>query len=154
MVLRPRHFKAMALLVGTDLLQRDVARQVGVTPRTLGHWLKDEAFQAELARRRDAMPCRLDGLRMQTARTLLLNVIGRLDAGEEKIPLKEITQLLAQVLSVTAATTAARADAPDEEDENPFNLTPDQAERVWAIIGEGNSDAPPAHEPQLAQAAS
>ena len=115
MVLRPRHFKAMALLAGTDLLQRDVARQVGVTPRTLGHWLKDEAFQAELARRRDAMPCRLDGLRMQTARTLLLNVIGRLDAGEEKIPLKEITQLLVQVLSVTAATTAGRADAPAEE---------------------------------------
>ena len=154
MVLRPRHFRAMELLVGTDLLRRDVARQVGVSRRTLGRWLKDPAFEAELARRQDAMPCRLDGLRMQTARTLLLNVIRRLDQGEENIPVKEITQLLAQVLSDTAATASAGNDAPSGKDEAVFDLTPDQVERVWAVIDEDHSDDPAAEpEPQPVQAA-
>ncbi|HUW57874.1 MAG TPA: hypothetical protein VMZ92_14635 [Planctomycetota bacterium] len=153
MVLRPKHFRAMELLVGTDLLQRDVARRVRVTPRTLGRWLRDAAFQTELARRRDAMPCRLDGLRMQTARTLLLNVIRRIDTGDEKVPLKEITQLLAQLLSETGIA-AAPTDAPRREDDDQFTLTPDQADRMWDILEEAESGAAQADAPQPVHAAS
>lgn len=139
MVLRPRHFRAIEFLVGTDWLQRDVARQVGVTRRTLGHWLKDEAFQAELARRRDAMPSRLEGLRMQTVRSLLTNVIRRLDANDEKPPLKEITQLLARVAGDEFAPSRRDSHEQDDEDSSGtggFELTPDQADRIWAMLEE------------------
>ena len=158
MVLRPRHFRAIELLVGTDLLQRDVAREVGVTRRTLGGWLKDDAFRAELARRRDAMPSRLEGLRMQTVRSLLLNAIRRLDADEEKPPLKEITQLLARVAGDEFATPSRGSDEQPDEDSTGtggFELTPDQAERIWDMLEEDKAatEAAQAHAERDSQPA-
>lgn len=142
MILRPRHFKAIDLLVGTDLLQRDVAREVGIAPRTFGHWLKDPAFQAELARRREAMPRRLDGLRMQTVRSLLVNVIRRLDDSEENPPLKEITQLLSRVAGDGfAASKTPEADQPNPDEQHWPELTPEQVDAIWDVIDNGRTPA-------------
>lgn len=137
MVLRPKHFVAIGLLVGTDLLQRDVARQVGIHRRTLGRWLKDETFRAELARQRELLPARLESLRKRAMHGLLVNVTGRLEAGDEKLPLKEITQLLKELVAEPFQHPIPDTDGQDRLPE----LTPEEAERLWETLEEGETAA-------------
>ena len=143
MILRPRHFRAIELLAGTDLLQQEVAEQVGVSRRTLGHWLKHEAFRAELARRRELLPCRLNTLRLHTARMLLVHVLDRLKDGEERLPIKEMTQLLARLAgdeleSDTGDVSTGEPGQPVDDMGGGVapELTGEQAEEIWAKMDE------------------
>jgi len=143
MILRPRHFRAIELLAGTDLRQWEVARRVGVSRRTLGHWLKKETFRAELARRRELLPCRLNSLRLHTARMLLVHVLDRLKDGEERLPIKEMTQLLARLAGddlESDKTEATASEPPEAVDDvggqTTAGLTSEQAEEIWAKIDE------------------
>ena len=138
MVLRPRHLRAIALLVETDLLQKDVAAEVGVSPRTIGRWIKDETFAAELTRRREVQPYCIDGLRLEAARAILCDLAQRVESGEARIPAKEIPQLLTQLVGreferASLGESATPEETPVEEDDDPFpTYTPEEAEAIWA----------------------
>lgn len=131
MILRPKHFRTIELLTGTDLRHGEIARRVGVSSRTLCRWLADGRFRAALECRRRLLPFHIEGLRLETARKLLLDVQRRLEAGEEKIPLKEVTQLLARLVGDNFDRVP---DEPPTEGAVP-KLTPEQAEALWAEIG-------------------
>ena len=132
MILRPRHFRAIELLTGTDLTQYETAREVGIAPRTLTRWLRQETFRRELEKRRQVLPFHLDGLRVHTARRLLIDVLQRLEAGEEKLPIREITQLVRQV----ADDVDRMRDA--EPEVAPPEMTPEEVDAAWAAV-EGDS---------------
>ena len=135
MELRPRHFRAIELLAATDLEKREVASAVGVSRGTLTRWLRDKAFQQELALRRELLPCRLEALRMQAARRALMDLVDRLTVRFDRAPMKEVTQLLGQLVSEDfefarpAASAVAEAQpsalsAADADAEKPDESAP------------------------------
>jgi len=158
MILRPKHFKAIEFLAGSDLAQDEIARRVGVSRRTLSRWLADETFNTELVRGRDALPYSFDGLRVRTARLLLLDIVRRLEAHGETLPLKEMTTLLAQLMGESAGPGADELSAEDGCDAEGARrdfpeLTPEQADEIWAKFdevvsrGQKNPDPPPPENP-------
>jgi len=118
MELRPRHLRAIALLAGSDLEKREVASAVGVSRGTLSRWLKDRAFRAELALRRELLPYRLDGLRMEAARRALTDLVERLGRPYSKVPLKELMRLLGQLVGDDFARACPQP-PPDARPEGP-----------------------------------
>jgi len=98
MELKPRHLRAIELLAGTDLRKGQVAAAVGVSRGTITRWLKDKAFRAELALRRQLLPYHLDGLRMEAARRALTDLVERLGRPHPKAPLKELMRVLEQLV--------------------------------------------------------
>ena len=138
MVLRPKHLRAIALLVGTDLEKQHVAAEVGIAPQTLTRWLKDSAFREELARRREVQPYRMDGLRMQAARHALMDVVARFRSDEDKPSMREVTHLLDRLVGddlrrahLDEERHAGEPPAPPEEQVEPRELTPEEAEAIW-----------------------
>ena len=143
MILQPKHLRAIDLLVRSDLAKKEVAAVVGVHPRTLTRWLKDAAFREALDRRRQAQPFVLDGLRMETARLLLLDVGRRLVGGDQKPALKDLTQLLDRLVGEEFERVDAGAGvpggpgdpaAPQEPAEQERELTDEEAEALWAQL--------------------
>ena len=98
MELKPRHLRAIELLAATDLRKGQVAAAVGVSRGTIARWLKDKAFRAELALRRQLLPYHLDGLRMEAARRALTDLVERLGRPHHKAPLKELMRVLGQLV--------------------------------------------------------
>jgi AcrR family transcriptional regulator len=134
MLLRPKHLKAIELLASSDLSTADVAAEVGVSLRTLQRWLKDPDFRSEFARGRGSLPYSFDGLVARTSRLLLIDIVRRLEVGEEKLPIKEVTALLAQ-LTAARDLPAAAISSPGDSTEmggGPFEvLTPEQSDEIW-----------------------
>jgi len=131
MILRPVHFRAIELLVGTDLMKKRIAAELGIVARTLSRWLRDETFREELARQQEVQPYHLDGLRLDAARKLLLDIARRLETGEESVPIKEVAQLLAKLVGREFADRSAPESEGDEYDDDGPELTPEETERLW-----------------------
>jgi hypothetical protein len=134
MLLRPKHLKAIELLASSDLSTADVAAVVGVSLRTLQRWLRKAEFRSELARGRGSLPYSFDGLVSRTARLLLIDIVRRLEAGGEKLPIKEVTALLAQLTAAKQVPGGADS-SPDDSTEMTASpmaaLTPDQEDEIW-----------------------
>jgi transcriptional regulator with XRE-family HTH domain len=158
MILRPKHLRAIEILAGSDLTLDEAAREVGVSRRTISRWLANGAFRAELVRVRPALSYSFEGLRARTTRLLLMDIVRRLETGGEKLPLKEMTALLAQLMGERSigGPDGLPGDAQGGEGESaersyrPFSqLTPEQAEEIWAKVDEVTrrpQDEPPPTE--------
>jgi hypothetical protein len=116
MELRPRHLRAIELLIGTDLNFTGVAAAVGVSTYTLRKWRRDPDFRRERDRRRDVLPHRMHLLRMETARRLLQDVICRLIRADEKLPLKEVSAMLAQLVGADFSRATVTPDEATADD--------------------------------------
>jgi len=134
MELRPRHFRAIELLAGTDLEKREVASAVGVSRATLSRWLRDKAFRAELALRRELLPYRLDGLRMEAARRGLVDLVERLGRTHCKPTLKELMGVLGQLVGKDFARACPQPPPAGRREEQP------------SVPGEGERQVPAASE--------
>lgn len=66
-MLTPKQEKAIQLLIYTDMLIKDVAKEVGVHRNTITVWMKDIEFQAEL---KEEMNCRFGDLATQAVQRL------------------------------------------------------------------------------------
>lgn len=114
MELRPRHFKAMRLLVGTDMKKKEIAAAVGVTPSTLAKWQGDEEFEVEMGRQYWSQPFRLDALRLSVAERLLYAIESSVNMGRSMPHIGQVAQLLDRLVGKEFSRMLPGAQTPAE----------------------------------------
>ena len=130
MILRPKHFRAIDLLAGTDTPKGEVAQSVGITRPTLTSWMKDPDFRRELDRVQKLQPHCFAILRMDAGRKLLLNMIDRLEAGEEKLPLREIAQAIGKLVGDQLTNSSFAPEEPQPAEESR-EMTQEEIDEFW-----------------------
>ena len=136
MILRPRHMRAIELLASTDMLSRDIAKEVGVCSRTLTEWGRDQDFRDELARRRAARPEMLRALWMDAVSKLLVHTVRALEQGDVKLPLKEMVSLLGRLISKDfgAPRPEPAGEAEWDGTDHGPELSAEDIRRMWAEV--------------------
>jgi DNA-binding transcriptional MerR regulator len=138
--------RAIELFAATDMTRKEIAKELGVSTRTLRMWMKDEEFLSELARRREIDPQSFRTLRLHAARTLVLQMLRRLQESDEALPIKEVVSLLGRLISkdVAAQSPEPPVEQAPEVEQEPLmqqgifgprpRLTSEEVERIWQEI--------------------
>jgi len=139
--LNERKRRVLELLTLGGLTQKEAAEAVGVCPDTVGEWKrKDPEFNRQLeAWRAGPAP---DAATVAQSRRIILDELGRRVLHErETLSMRELLAVYDRLTKEGATDTEEDHDDDGEHGSSGFELTPEQGERIWAMLEQDRRSA-------------
>ncbi len=129
-----RKRRVLELLTLGGLNQKQAGQAVGVSHKTISDWVrKKPEFKRQLeAWQAGPAP---DATTVAQSRRIIIDELGRRVLHErEKLTIRELLTIYDRLTKEGAAVTEEKHDDDSEVGSGGFELTPEQAERIWAML--------------------
>ena len=139
--LNERKRRALELLTLGGLTRKQAGKVVGVSGKSIGDWIrKDPEFKRQLeAWRAGPAP---DARTVAQSRRIILDELGRRVLHDrETLSMRELLAVYDRLTKEGATDTEEDHDDDGEHGSSGFELTPEQAERIWAMLEQDRRSA-------------